>query len=78
MKLIPTFDAATSVAYLADRDNIKADAVISDLFFNYAHDDSVDRASITKDAEEFAGSFRVLLGHPIDVDALVADYFDRL
>jgi hypothetical protein len=78
MKLIPTFDAATSVAYLGARDNGEADTAISDLFFNYTHDNPAEHSAVTADANEFAATMEILLGHEIDRAALVADYFARL
>jgi len=61
---------------------------LSDLFFNYDHsagaeDGAVDPASsyvvyIRKDAEAFAASVLGAFGVAVDVDELVADFFERL
>jgi hypothetical protein len=64
---------------------------VSDLFFNYSHDDyqlltmsdgddiaERARAAITKDAHEFADSIRYAFGAVVDVEELVFDFFERL
>lgn len=62
-------------------------AALSDLFFNYAHDnfdglpedaeDGEVTAALKLDAEPFAGSLAIL-GFEVPIDDLVADFLGRL
>lgn len=74
---------------LPHEDGLIREAALSDLFFNYQHDnyaksrDSEDEgpddlmAALRLDAVDFANTLRLATGFVLDPDELVADYLGR-
>jgi hypothetical protein len=63
----------------------RVNGYISDLFFNYQHDDPIDEEAVRNDADEFLMSIEGLF-EEFNIDSseipsireLVKDFFDRL